>query len=572
MDYIMKLLMAVISRLKALTLNPIRNFLRKLQMMFNTNVIANKILGPITKKFRELFHIAPKSGQDYYTVGKLLIAKKLVAAVIVGACILVFAYFNFIAEPVEQPVTTTTGIVTNVYFDYDDMDLAEYTGKANIRATNGSVVYTGDIVNGMCTGTGTLYNQSSVLVYQGEFAENEYSGSGTLYYPDGTVRYEGTFAENDFDGEGILYYSSGQIEYKGEFSKGFYNGKGVSYAENGSLIYEGSYLNGQYHENGVLYHENGMKKYEGEFFLGVPQGEGTLYTGAGRPYYTGIVADGDVAYESLISLSLEDVTAMFYDEPEVYYTYDCGSCFVYETAQVILKTDCIVRIVSRDLTQEDENPAAQEGNGWYLPEGVGDGLKLDTTAEPVVDTTAEEDSGETEEEESELSMAEALLMAALNMETEDSDKPTDYVTKENKIYYFINDSEWVSEEDLALKSVMVNGISVYKEDLKSPITEDEVYIPVNGATDLADCIAISYIRKRTPTTFGNITFEELNKGHRYSQANQEQTSYRYSYIKNINYAEAIYKEMIDREDFSYELCYQADDADHLLYYSIKAAQ
>lgn len=578
MDYILKLLKAMLTRLRALTLNPIRNFIRKIQMMFNANVIANRLISPLTKKFRELFRITPKSGADYYSLGKLLIAKKLIVAFVVGACVLVFAYFTFIEEPIEQPVTATTGKITDVDFDYDDMDLTEYSGKANIRASNNSVVYTGDIVNGMCTGSGILYNQSGVLVYDGEFEENKYSGTGTLYYPDGSVKYQGEFAENTFEGEGVLYYDSGQIQYKGSFSGGFYNGRGVEYTEEGKLVYEGTYLNGQYHENGVMYHENGMKKYEGEFFMGMPQGEGTLYTSAGRPYYTGIVADGDVAYEALISLSLEDVTDMFYDDPEVYYTYDGGSCFVYETAKLMLETDCIVRIVSKDMGEEQDNPDSQDGNGWYLPEGAGDGLRLDTSAEPAANTATAENSEENSEDangDSGLSEADKILLEALNQaitEDEDADKPTDYVTKENKIYYFVNESEWVSEEDLALKSVVVDAVTVYKENLKNPFRDDVQYIPVNGATDLADCIAISYIRKQIPTTFSNITFEELDKGHRYSQQDQTQTSYRYSYIKNINYAEAVYKELIDTEDFSYELCYQIDDADQLMYYSVEAVK
>lgn len=579
MDYIFKLLKAMLTRLKALTLNPVRNFIRKIQMMFNANVIANKLISPLTKKFKELFRITPKTGDDYYAVGKLLVAKKLIAALIVGSCILVFACFTFIADPIEQPVTTTTGKVTEVDFDYDDMELTEYSGKANIHATNDSVVYTGDIQNGVCTGSGILYNQSGVLVYEGGFEDNKYSGTGTLYYPDGSVKYQGDFAENTFEGEGTLYYDSGKIQYKGSFSGGFYNGKGVEYTEDGNVIYEGNYLNGQYHENGVLYHENGMKKYEGEFFMGMPQGEGTLYTTAGRPYYTGIVADGDVAYEALISLSLEDVIAMFHDDPEVYYTYDGGSCFVYETAKLMLETDCIVRIVSRDMGSGEENADGQDGNGWYLPEGAGDGLRLDTSAEPVVNTSeSSSDSSEGNDSDTEdngLSEADRILLEALNQalqEEEDTDRPTDYVTKENKIYYFVNKSEWVSEEELALKSVVVDGVTVYKENPESPFGEDEQYIPVNGATDLADCIAISYIRKRVPTTFSNITFEELDKGHRYAQQDQTQTSYRYSYIRNINYAEAVYKELIDTEDFSYELCYQIDDAEQLMYFRIEAVK
>lgn len=524
MKYLLKLLTAVVSRLKALTLNPSRNFLRNLQMMVNTNVIANKILKPITKKFRELFHIKPKSEDDYYSVGRLLIAKQLVAAAIVVCCIAVFVYFNYIAEPIEQAVTTTTGIISSVYYDYDDMELTEYTGKANIRAANGSVVYTGDIKSGVCEGTGILYNQSGVLVYEGNFSNNSFHGHGKGYAQDGSVRYEGEYVDNVYEGKGTLYYPSGQIQYTGEFAGGFYSGSGFLYAETGELIYEGSFQNGLYHGDGVLYYEDGDRKYEGQFVMGKPQGTGTLYTGAGRPYYTGIVADGDIAYESLISLSLQEIGEMFYESPTVYYTLD-STCYVYEAAQIALELDCVVRIITNKILEED-SAVTNEGNGWYLPEDAGDAVILDNSQ-----------AGETDE-----------------------DMPTEFITEEQKIYYYVNNSEWVAEADMDMGSVKIDGVIVFKEELTSPFKEEKEYIAVNGVTELMDCIAIQKIRKRTPTAFSNITFEEINR------------NYRYTYVKNINYAQAIYEELIDTEEFSYQLCYQVDDAGMLYYYKISGIQ
>lgn len=563
MQYLLKLLTAVVSRLKALTLNPIRNFFLKIQMLVNTNVIATKILKPVTKKFRDLFHIKPKSEEEYYSVGRLLIAKKLVAAAIVVCCIAVFAYFSFIAEPVEKPVTTTTGIVSNVYFDYDDIALSEYSGKANIKASNGSVVYTGDIKNGVCEGKGVLYNQSGVLVYEGDFANNTYNGLGKGYAQDGSLRYEGEYVENVYEGEGILYYPSGQMQYKGGFVGGFYSGTGFLYGETGELIYEGTFQNGLYHGTGVLYYEDGVRKYEGEFVMGSPQGTGTLYTSAGRPYYTGIVADGDIAYESLITLSLAEIGEMFYEDPTIYFTAD-STCYVYDTAQLVLELDCIVRIVTDDILDDTEDYGSGEGNGWYLAEGVGDAVVLDTTQSSENMESAEEDKeGQSQSESQELIESLNKLVDKMNEaqdEAVDEDMPTDFITEEQKIYYYVNNAEWVAESDMDPGSVKVEGTVVYKDDLKNPFKEEQEYIAVNGVTELSDCIAIEKIRRRTPTAFSNITFETASR------------NYRYTYVKNINFAQAIYEELIDTKDFSYQLCYQIDDAGKLYYYKISGMQ
>ncbi|MGN1180546.1 MAG: MORN repeat-containing protein [Suilimivivens sp.] len=566
MQYISKLIMAVISRLKALTLNPVRNFLRKIQMMFNTNVIANKILKPVTKKFRDLFHIKPKSEDDYYSVGRLLIAKKLVAAVIVVCCIAIISYFALIAEPIEQPVTTTTGVKTNVYYDYDDIALTEYTGKANIRAANDSVVYIGDIKSGVCEGTGILYNQSGVLVYEGDFANNSYNGHGKGYAQDGSLRYEGGYVDNVYEGEGTLYYPSGKIQYTGGFTGGFYSGNGFLYGESGELIYEGTFQNGLYHGNGILYYEDGDRKYEGEFVMGKPQGTGTLFTSAGRPYYTGIVANGDIAYESLVSLSLKQIEEMFYEEPAVYYTLD-STCYVYETAQIALELDCIVRIVTNKILEEENPTETNAGDGWYLPEEAGDAVILDNSQsdEPDASTESKDSTSKTDENQE-----NAALIASLNTlvdkinaaqdEAVDEDMPTEFITEKQKIYYYVNNSEWVAESDMDEESVKVEGVTVYKEKLTNPFKDDKEFIAANGVTELMDCIAIEKIRKKTPTAFSNITFEEVNR------------NYRYTYVKNINYAQAIYEELIDTADFSYQLCYQIDDAEVLYYYKISGIQ
>ena len=103
-------------------------------------------------------------------------------------------------------------------------------------------------------------------------------------------------------------------------------------------------------------------------------------------------------------------------------------------------------------------------------------------------------------------------------------------------------------------------MTVFKDEPDQPFPDDKEYIPVNGVTELMDCIAIEKVRKRTPTAFSNIFFEEVSR------------NYRYTYVKNINYTQAIYEKCIDTENFSYQLCYQIDDAKKLYYYKISRVQ
>lgn len=180
------------SRMRTAVTSPFRRIMRRVGQFFNVNMITAKLMAPITKKVRKIMSAEAKSPEDYYTVGRFWISKTLVFIVILCACAAVFLYFGWLAPAVED-TTTTENLITSVYYDYDDMDLGEYSGKANIRAANGEVVYTGDISAGVCTGNGTLWNQDGVLIYEGAFANNKFEGNGTLYYSSGSVQYTGEF-------------------------------------------------------------------------------------------------------------------------------------------------------------------------------------------------------------------------------------------------------------------------------------------------------------------------------------------------------------------------------------------
>ena len=333
-----------------------------IQRMFNVNVITGKLIAPLTKKVKSLITLKPQSRDDYYSIGRHWVYKKLFLTVILLVCAGVFIYFTMFAPKLVTAPVTQTAVKTDVTYNYDDMKLKDFTGVANIRAADGTTVYVGDIKAGACTGNGALKDRKGRIVYEGGFDQNKYSGKGVSYYISGSKKYEGSFAENLYSGQGSLYADGGKLIYTGEFKEGKYSGKGMAYDESGKLLYEGEFADGMYHGTGTSYYADGTTAYTGEFFQGKPQGTGTLYNAQGKPLYTGAMYDGKISYRSLVGATLEDVETAFQETPKLFYS-DLDSVFVFEQAGVILTVDCRVKV---DTWQR---PSANNGSGenYFLP-------------------------------------------------------------------------------------------------------------------------------------------------------------------------------------------------------------
>ena len=513
-------------RLRTAVMNPFRRVVRRIQQIFNVNMITAKLAGPINEKVRKILGGEAKSPEDYFTIGRFWVSKALVYILILGACAFVFIYFNWIAPPMSDSIMTESRI-TSVYFDYDDMDLGEYDGKANIRAANGSVVYTGDIVKGVCTGAGTLWNQDGVLIYEGNFLNNRFDGNGIKYYPSGKKMYEGEFSENQYSGRGTLYYPDGSIRYEGDFENGNFQGTGAEYNEKGILIYEGEFLNGIYHGTGTSYYGSGIKKYAGDFYMGQAQGNGTSYSSAGKPIYTGTFARGAIHYESLLGCSLQDVAEMFSETPKIYYN-DGATSILYDDAKVILKLDCLVEVFDR--TEE-----TSDGDDWYL-EDAEDDLLPETESSQLEEETEEEMDAET---------LETKTLASLP------------VQNVYGIYYYLSSDEWQNAEELDLGGITVTGVSVYWDDISVGFLEDETMVPENGAAALMECVAIERIRMKQPTAFSTINYEMRSKNSSYTE------------VRGVNLADAIYKEVYDVDGVRYRLCYEMDHPNELQFVTVE---
>lgn len=546
-SYAFSLLGKAFIRLRTAVMNPFQRVVRRIQQLFNANIITSKLVAPINAKVRKILSGEAKSPEDYFTVGRFWISRMLVYFLILAGCAAVFIYFNWIASPVSD-TTATENVTTTVYYDYDDVDLGEYTGKANIRAANGNVVYTGDISAGVCTGNGTLWTQDGILVYEGAFENNNFNGNGTLYYPGGTPQYTGEFKENQFSGSGVLYFADKVVEYEGNFENGSYQGEGVLYNEDGTMIYEGEFQSGTFHGQGTSYYDTGIKKYEGQFYMGREQGTGILYAPSGREVFEGVFARDDIQYEALLGQSLEDAMNMFKETPVIYYS-EAETSFLFEKAQVILKTDCLIEMRKSD-TSSDSN------SEWYVPDD--DGETLTETEDSQVETEETKSTADTQDGTTQTTDPTASWTTE-QKKKEEQQKVLDSlpVNHRYEVYYYLSTDKWQTAEDLDLSAITITAVTSYQSELNTDFLKDLTMTPENGAADVQECVAIEKVRLSVPTAFSSISYELTTQNKLYVK------------VGGINLAEAIYEEVYEENNVRYRLCYQMDTPDQLMFFTVE---
>ena len=132
-----QLFASIFKRVSTALTSPFRMFLVRFQRLFNINIITAKLISPLTKKVKELITLRPQSRSDYYVVGRFWVYKKLLLTVILVLCAAVLIYFTMFAPDLPTVPAQAAAVQTNVTFDYDDMDLREFTGVANIKAADG---------------------------------------------------------------------------------------------------------------------------------------------------------------------------------------------------------------------------------------------------------------------------------------------------------------------------------------------------------------------------------------------------------------------------------------------------
>lgn len=353
---------------------PVSAFLKLLETMKKFII---KLLAALSKKVKEKIKKS-KAGKTsalnkYCSFGNILVSKKLIAVlvliifVILLAILLIFHLLFFSAN-----------VKTGNEFLYTDAKLAGFTGKAIIKSGNNSIIYNGNVINGKCTGFGTLYDTCGKLLYKGDFKDNLFDGTGKLYNPDSddkSLRYEGAFISNRYS-KGVLYDDLGNKIYKGGFENNLYNGEGTEYFANGTPKYEGQFKEGKYEGSGklidpycntiydgnLLYRKfdnngqpidsNSTTLYDGDFHNGLYEGTGklydhtqnnliysgefsnntligtgTLYNKSSKKIFTGTFTSGNIDYLIFLGMPAAELKNYFLSESktEVY------SDFIYET-------------------------------------------------------------------------------------------------------------------------------------------------------------------------------------------------------------------------------------------------
>lgn len=261
-------------------LNRITTQLSKLKML---PVLIAKKSKDILKGIVTFITKKPSDLSDYVLAGKRYIAKRSLLAIILLIAALVLCTIWF-----AVPFVNKTFFAAKITVNTPEFHTAN--GNAEVYNVDGTLLYSGKMVNGFASGSGKLFI-GDALIYQGDFDKNEYEGSGKLYDENGALVYKGQFSLSKYNGEGEIYYPNGQLKVSGNFIAGKLNGYAVMYDEKGIVVYDGNFTNDDYNGNGKLY-ENGKLKYDGDFVNGEITGSGTLYDSDGSKIYSGGFVNG----------------------------------------------------------------------------------------------------------------------------------------------------------------------------------------------------------------------------------------------------------------------------------------
>ena len=154
---------------------------------------------------------------------------------------------------------------------------------------SGSILYKGEILNGMRNNKGTEYYENGVLKYFGTYSKDKKHGEGKLFNMNGVLVYKGELQDDLKHGFGMAYDQvSGHKIYEGQQSKDKRNGFGIMYYPNGNKTYEGQWLDEKFEGNGIIFDKiSGKKIKSGNFINGIINGQGKEYDEKGNVKFVG---------------------------------------------------------------------------------------------------------------------------------------------------------------------------------------------------------------------------------------------------------------------------------------------
>ena len=208
----------------------------KIRLYTSWAYVKTRIVIKIRDFFVNLLGIKPRDKDDYYTIGRWMLSKRLVYAAVIIIGVLSIWYIS--SETSLFKNFSEDGVKT---YKYNSLRLRTAKGHVRITGKSGYLAYDGNVENGYANGEGVLYNPAGNTVYTGNFEENNYEGYGTQNYPTGSLHYVGDFHDCYYEGNGTLYRENGTKEYAGEFLQGKKNGSGTLYDVGENEIYSGTF-------------------------------------------------------------------------------------------------------------------------------------------------------------------------------------------------------------------------------------------------------------------------------------------------------------------------------------------
>jgi len=254
----------------------------KFMKLKNVEQSIRKKIKNIVQKIISFIFGKPSSIKDYFKITQWYISKRFLCKIIIVFTALLFFIIYAVIPFIEGRLWAASLVVNTDKYH-------QFTGKCKVYNKDGSLLYVGNLEDGVINGEGELYKDNK-LVYKGSFKNNKYDGEGTLY-ENGDLLYKGEFLNNLYNGNGTIYFNNGNKKFNGTFENGVYK-SGIEYYEDASIKFNGQFSADGYEGEGKLYKNNEDNDilYSGNFSGGKYNGKGNLYIN-GKLVYTGDFVD-----------------------------------------------------------------------------------------------------------------------------------------------------------------------------------------------------------------------------------------------------------------------------------------
>ena len=135
----------------------------KFRMWTSWTYLRSRLVVKIRDFFYSLLGIKPRNKNDYFTIGRLMISKRLAYAVVIVIGVASLWYIASERSLFER--FDESGVQT---YRYNSLRLRMVKGRVRILGRSGYLAYDGMVDEGYAAGEGTLYNPQGNTVYVGE--------------------------------------------------------------------------------------------------------------------------------------------------------------------------------------------------------------------------------------------------------------------------------------------------------------------------------------------------------------------------------------------------------------------